>query len=212
MAKERKDLNEREYVVRLNGRQLFDLSRAAELVARLRLGQLDKLKWFFQEDGSRPKWDDSVTNHWVQGMTGQVWDLVQVQLNNIKALVWPEYPTNGGPGIHNETVPEEARILYDLHQVFRHKLHWDTNPEGTMQVWYDEPHKTSTQEPLAKVEDAKYLEEALKAIQEGNLRHALLSLQEAMGMYEVDKAQDRQKRRHWGLTKNKDEEGDAPEV
>lgn len=56
---------------------------------------------------------------------------------------------NGNLGIGN--VSNSAKMAYDLHQVIRHRLSWDENPNGGIQVNFDKPMKWSD-EPLAKIE------------------------------------------------------------
>jgi len=56
---------------------------------------------------------------------------------------------NVNPGI--TMVNNNAKIAYDLHQVIRHRLAWDENPEGDFwNVFFDTPMQVSDQ-PLAEI-------------------------------------------------------------
>lgn len=48
-------------------------------------------------------------------------------------------------------VDDRFRVAYDLLQVIRHRLAWDQNPEGGITVNFDQPWKTSSEEPLATI-------------------------------------------------------------
>lgn len=124
----------RRYVLELSERQAQVLSQAAELYARLGTGQFDKLDRFFWKDlqQARPYLD---------------------VLSTIK-----NGSPNAGPGIRSPEVDDDYRVLYDLHQVLRHRLSWDRDPQpqGMLRgVAYDEPYKTSKGEPLACIEEIR---------------------------------------------------------
>lgn len=56
----------------------------------------------------------------------------------------------GHHGISSEKVHDAFRVAWDLQQVIRHRLAWDRNPKGGIQVNFDEPLKSS-KEPLATI-------------------------------------------------------------
>lgn len=124
----------RRYVLELSERQAQVLSQAAELYARLGTGQFDKMDRFFWKDlqQARPHLD-------------------------VLSMIKNGSP-NSGPGIRSPEVNDDYRVLYDLHQVLRHRLSWDRDPQpqGVLRgVSYDEPSKTSKGEPLARIEELK---------------------------------------------------------
>ena len=51
-------------------------------------------------------------------------------------------------------INDSFRVAWDLQQVIRYRLAWDRNPEGGIQVIFDEPLKSS-QEPLACIKKQK---------------------------------------------------------
>jgi len=50
----------------------------------------------------------------------------------------------------SEKIHDVFRIAWDLQQVIRHRLAWDRNPKGGIQVSFDDPLKSS-REPLASI-------------------------------------------------------------
>lgn len=56
----------------------------------------------------------------------------------------------GRHGISSEKIHDVFRVAWDLQQVIRHRLAWDRNPKGGIQVNFDEPLKSS-REPLASI-------------------------------------------------------------
>ncbi len=58
----------------------------------------------------------------------------------------------GNLGIGN--VSEKAKMAFDLHQVIRHRLSWDENPDGGVAVHFNKPMQWSG-EPLAKIDRLK---------------------------------------------------------
>lgn len=56
---------------------------------------------------------------------------------------------NGNLGIGN--VSDSARIAFDLHQIIRHRLAWDREPQGGISIFFDPPMKWGSQ-PLATME------------------------------------------------------------
>ncbi|MBI4422295.1 MAG: hypothetical protein HY554_01125 [Elusimicrobia bacterium] len=124
----------RRYVLELSERQAQALSQAAELYARLGTGQFDKLDRFF-------------------------WKSVLQARPHLDALCMLKNGSlNAGPGIRSSEVDDDYRVLYDLHQVLRHRLSWDRDPQpqGMLRgVFYDEPSRTSKEEPLARIEELR---------------------------------------------------------
>lgn len=127
----------RRYVLELSERQAQVLSQAAELYARLGTGQFDKLDRFFWKP---------------QGAMAQA----RAHLDGLRLI--KNGSLNAYPGIRSAEVDDDYRVLYDLHQVLRHRLAWDRDPQpqGMLRgVAYDEPYKTSKGEPLACIEEIR---------------------------------------------------------
>lgn len=134
ISQKSKRASRRRYVLELSERQAQVLSQAAELYARLGTGQFDKLDRFFWKylEQARPHLD-------------------------VLSMIKNGSP-NAGPGIRSPEVDDDYRVLYDLHQVLRHRLSWDRDPQpqGVLRgVSYDEPSKTSKKEPLARIEELR---------------------------------------------------------
>lgn len=166
------ETNSKQYIVRLSARQLKALADAAELGARVRMGQLDEVRQTLMGEPGR------------MDLPAHTWYLVEREMADIFRAVFPEDPLWGGPNIRNSRRSETTRILFDLHQVFRNRLAWDRE-EGVVgkSVHHFDPHRTSREEALCEI-IGKELEEAWAAVREGDLRHARIKLQEALGMYE----------------------------
>lgn len=64
---------------------------------------------------------------------------VRDALDKVKALIFPEL----APGEHHKERPEDALIAHDIHDVIRHQLAWDRNPEGGFTVDFDKPYQES---------------------------------------------------------------------
>lgn len=119
----------RRYVLELSKRQAQVLSQAAELFARLGIGQFDKLDRFF-------------------------WDSAQQARDHLDALrLLKNGSLYASPSIRSPEINDDYRVLYDLHQVIRHRLAWDRdpNPGAFHGVAHDKPMQTSKDEPLARI-------------------------------------------------------------
>ena len=135
------------YTLTLSATQMHVLSRAAEVIARLGIGQIpDALRELPTRDGIElSAWHDDceavckiMSKHMPHSIDG----------------------FHSSLGIHN--AGNSTRIAWDLHQVMRHRLSWDRaiaagHTDGTTRNWsemlgvsYDEPSRTC-QEPLALV-------------------------------------------------------------
>lgn len=55
-------------------------------------------------------------------------------------------------GIFHKKVPDFYKVAWDLKQVIRHRLAWDSNPKGGIGVSFDVPFKSSENEELATIE------------------------------------------------------------
>lgn len=145
----------KKYKVELTELQLSTLSRAAEILARLGIGQ----------------WRDAFD--WLPRQSDMNWSDYHADIDAIGKII-SKYTSNrvdgyhSSLGIHHEDVSNTSKIAWDLYQSFRHELAWDRAVEegyvesresprnwGKMLgVHYDEPYKTSN-EPLAVIEKAE---------------------------------------------------------
>lgn len=127
------------YTLHLTETQLNALSAASELLARLHMGQFPTLTEYI--------------NVPIEHISE-----FQADLENLKLHFGLTYYSSWGI-MNDDQVPEQARILWDIHQVIRHRLAYDSRPgltpenrwsEGAWTVQYDEPYKTSS-EPLPTI-------------------------------------------------------------
>lgn len=144
-------IDNKRYTVTLTGRQLALLADAIDVVSRLGIGQ----------------WRDSFNHLPTKEVCATGW---HEMLDEVGQLVAPflKHNVDGWSshlGIHHRDVNNRYRELYDIHQVFRHKLSWDRlearklSGEGitawsSMGVSFDEPFNTSGEE-LIIIEDFK---------------------------------------------------------
>lgn len=126
--------SKRRYVLELSERQAQVLSQAAELYARLGMGQFDKLDRFF--------WKPQKSL-----------DQARTYLDALRMI--KNGSVNAHPSLRSAEVDDDYRVLYDLHQVIRHRLAWDREPQpqGLRGVSYDDPYQMSKDEPLARIDE-----------------------------------------------------------
>lgn len=125
----------RRYMLTVNAAQAEIIRDACELLARLRMGQFDKLEWLALLDMPRDAMDE-----------------FRRHARELEALLGDAYNTPRDDCGIRETA-------WDLYQVARHRLAWDNidpNPEAwqpdTNSVQFREPRMTGT-EPLAQIEE-----------------------------------------------------------
>jgi hypothetical protein len=136
------------YTLTLTDRQMHVISRACEVIARLGIGQLPEAL------RELPKPDSGID--WIEWNT----DCEAVCKIMSKYLPGNINGWNSNLSIHH--ADNGARIAWDLHQVIRHRLAWDSATargitDGTTRDWsqmlgvhFDAPSKTA-EEPLATV-------------------------------------------------------------
>lgn len=122
--------------ITLNEQQANTLSFACESISRLMLGQFHHT---LNEICHR------------KGLPITDYDELEYVENYLKHLFYPELESNAYFGIHNESVDNKARTLFDIHQVIRNALSWYRNPLGGWTVNYDEVHVTDTVNDPPKV-------------------------------------------------------------
>lgn len=106
------------------------LADAAELYARLGIGQYGELLQMAR-DGL------------VIDREGQPTKLANIEaaeplLNEIKRLL-TGYPANASHGIYAPTLPKRFQYAHAVEKAIRHRLAWDTHPQGGTSVQFDEP-------------------------------------------------------------------------
>jgi hypothetical protein len=140
------------YTVTLTEEQLAILTHAAEVVSRLAMGQLEMA---IEDTPLKEKyWEGD-------------WHADKNTIECILRKYW-KHPLstcrNAFFGISNDEIPESIKILFDVYQVFRHRLSWDHSIERGealsdgvpvsglgMGVWHHTPMKVANV-PLAKIE------------------------------------------------------------
>lgn len=137
------------YTIRINKSQLETLSSATEVLSRLGIGQfIFVLDWLPFAKGQCISHDDQIY------FSERLAPLMVHQIDGYRSSL----------GIHGEETPEFAKIAWDLHQVFRHRLAWERAVEkgivdsiNATRKWpemigvdYDEPLHAS-EEHLASI-------------------------------------------------------------
>ena len=110
------------------------LVKILDIVSRLGIGQF----WILSET---LMWDGRIKSQY-NGLK-ELFDGVGKEMTNISV--------NGSWGIFCSDVPDDARVAYDLLRVIRHRLAWDSQPDGGITVNFDEPHQSAICE-LAKID------------------------------------------------------------
>ena len=121
----------KQFVLKMNRRQAGVITAALDLYSRIGMGQISEVENILRLDRHvKPDYShDAVRN---------ALDFVKREIFGLDG--------NGNLGIHNETVPKNYRVAWDLQQVIRHFLSWDANPEGGSGVSFHEPMKSSDEE------------------------------------------------------------------
>jgi len=116
------------YILEVNEKQAQVVSEAMELYARLGIGQYGEL------------------NHMSPPQKPAHAESFFLAVKDLERYVFDE--TTARPSISGAAEP--YRIAYDVYQVVRHRLAWDKEPAGGVQVWYDKPFRVS-EEKLPKI-------------------------------------------------------------
>lgn len=120
------------YNIEVNEKQARVLIQALDLYSRLLAGQLDELNHLFVFNGNIK------------------YNAAEKQIDELKAILFPDLIAASSYGICGEKTPNAAKIAFDIQQAVRNAVAWDKNPEGGFQVDFDKPYKTSN-EPIPKV-------------------------------------------------------------
>jgi hypothetical protein len=120
----------RRYRLEISEEQARVISLACELLSRLHMGQLNAAA------------DVHVQRDCFHALADE--------LRKLKPML-TGMPQNAHWGITGPELPDEARVAFDLHQVIRHRLAWDHDPNGDTDSRFDEPVPFSTTESLATI-------------------------------------------------------------
>jgi hypothetical protein len=110
------------------------ISKAMDLYSRLCMGQMEIVAEFICDHAPKNERTD--------------YDAIRTVASMMKeALGLPE---NGTPGIYSDQVQDQARIAWDIRKVIDHRISWDKNPKGGMQIMYDKPNQAGAL-PLVEI-------------------------------------------------------------
>jgi hypothetical protein len=120
-----------EYIITVDEEQLKVINSALDFYSRVMTGQLEEII----DPVNSPLRDRLI----------KIDDREDFELciEKMKGKVFPEAPIHGSLGIGNVNTKEEAKMAYDMYQVFRHKIAWTNKPQGGIQVDFDNPLKFS---------------------------------------------------------------------
>jgi hypothetical protein len=126
----------------LDEKQAELLVQALDLATRLHLGQTNIVGEYLQ--GCSPRSADP--------------EIVDATLERLRRECFG-FSRSESFGITSEKISDDARAMWDIHQVLRHRLSWDRagNPETRdwdtmMGVNFDEPRRSSHERELPKIE------------------------------------------------------------
>lgn len=132
-----KTLEKIKYQLFISKKQARVITSALDLFSRIGIGQLEEVL-------RHPQYANVIFNDHIS------YKICKEHLNRIKELL-TEFGPNASYGIGHPKVHGDCTISYDLMQVIRHRLAWDNNPEGGVQVDFGEPMRFSNEEELAKI-------------------------------------------------------------
>ena len=127
-----------EVTLKLTEKQAQVVVAALDLYSRILIGQTEEV-------------ERVLTHTYFSKFSLEQMQTARQLLDRVKEVLWG-FPPNASHGIHNPDVHDDARKAFDLLQVVRNGVARAQNPKGGIQVCYDEPRQTSTEEPLATIE------------------------------------------------------------
>jgi len=123
------------YKMVVNETQLKCIKKALESYSRLGIGQLENVLF------------DLGFNQY-ENFSGKMQELhsdeVEEAIKTIKHKIF-EMAFNASYGIHSSKVHEDFKICWEIFEVIRNRLAWDTNIKGGMEVDFDTPTKITNQ-------------------------------------------------------------------
>ncbi|MFW6310953.1 MAG: hypothetical protein ACOC1K_01830, partial [Nanoarchaeota archaeon] len=124
------------YLIELSKNQLELISFCCDVISRIKAGQIKEIK--------RVLSNINTNNNDLK--------VIDYYLREIKKIYFSELEENSYYGITNTELDENAKILYDIHQVIRNTIAWKNQPEGNpLRVDFDPVFKTSSQEEIPTV-------------------------------------------------------------
>lgn len=125
------------YQLTISEKQAKVIISALDLFSRIGIGQFERIL-------DHPQYMNKIFDD------NTSYKICQEHLKRIKKLL-TGYPPHASYGIGHPKVHGDCTISYDLMQVIRHRLAWDNNPEGGIQVDFSKPMRFSNEEELAKI-------------------------------------------------------------
>jgi hypothetical protein len=125
------------YHLHMNEKQAQIIIHALDLYSRIGMGQLEEVVTILRQNINGSNKD-------TLGKLEEVGRLIREASSYWMGGAGSYY------GINSEQISDSFRIAWDLQQVVRYRLAWDRNPEGGIQVIFDDPIQTS-KEPFALI-------------------------------------------------------------
>ena len=126
------DTSDKPYRLAITEKQARLIVDALDLYSRIGMGQLQEVAFVLRSNS----FEDTIDF----GILDKVTELLR------KASSYWMNGSGGYHGIYSDKINDNFRVAWDLQQVIRYRLAWDRNPEGGIQVHFDEPMKTSLEE------------------------------------------------------------------
>ena len=121
-----------EYTITLNEKQARTIMFACEMLSRLKMGQFDNLR----DICLRKNIQIDIEEH----------NLIEKKL---KSMYFPELSSSTYYGTSNKEIGETGQISFDIYQVIRQYISFDTRPiDEHFTVNYDDPFYASTEPPI----------------------------------------------------------------
>lgn len=134
---------DKKWQLTINHNQALTLIQALDLYSRIFMGQIEEITRYGK--ALLPAVPSGELAEW---------------FNNIKAKMFPELPSGHAyHGIHSPEIDDVARVAWDLQQVIRHRVSWDTeNTNDNDQyrfrgVNFDPPLRSSEKVGLAEISE-----------------------------------------------------------
>jgi len=127
---------EERYEISVSEKQARVMMDALNLFSRIGIGQL-------REVLRHPQYENKLIHD------NETYRYSQRLLDQVKERL-TGFETHASYGISSPEVHDDSNIAYDLLQVIRHRLSWDRNPDGGIEVYYDTPIQYSKEE-LAEI-------------------------------------------------------------
>jgi hypothetical protein len=124
--------NNKPYHLSMTELQAQVIINALELYSRIGMGQLQEIVYVLRMNSSPGAIDFDA--------------LDKVEKLAREASSYFMKGSGGYYGISSNKINDSFRVAWDIQQVIRYRLAWDRNPEGGIQVHFDEPYKTSAEE------------------------------------------------------------------